>query len=683
MDPITKRTLTRLLIHGYLWRKRWAARGDMPVADRIICRTARMLLDIYRPGKLTVLSGFLVPAELLHLYGAAPMFIEHLAGMMASAGYAGRALGHAESAGYSRDGCSFHRTTLGAWLGGYLPRFKLVTATSHLCDLQNQTLEELADRMGAPYVLLDVPQENSPAAVEYLAGQLAALEETLADLSGTQATPADWERIFSVSNETRELMIRVNELRRGRPSPLYGREAFTLALEALLMMGTPFLRDCYRDLVAEIDNPRGNEGDNGERAQRFRIIWLLAYPYFPGNFIDRLENELGVHAVAEELGNVYWTPLDAARPHHSLAVKMLQNPNLGPVTNRIALIERLVREYDADGVLQFSHWGCRQGCGGVRPIADSLRRLDVPFLDLDGDCVDSRNYSEGQTHTRLEGFVEVMEKRRGVNRQVLSMDGLFLGIDIGSLSGKAVVIDAAGRILFREVILTGASSRRAAAKLKEMVFDGNGFGRRIRTCVATGYGREAVDFADEQVTEITCHARGMAHLVHSVGTIIDIGGQDTKAIAVDKEGAVQRFAMNDKCAAGTGRFLEMMAQALEIDIEDMGRRALQAKRSATISSLCMVFAESEVVSLIAEGRPVEEICRGICESIASRTVSMLGKVGRNGNIAMSGGVAKNVGVVRALERALGVRLDIPADPQVVGALGAALIARERRGSPVA
>ncbi|MCK8603696.1 acyl-CoA dehydratase activase [Desulfoferrobacter suflitae] len=677
MKPIVMRTLTRLLIHGYLWRKRWAARKDMPVAARIDCRTARMLLDIYRPSKLTVLSGFLVPAELLHLYGAVPMFIEHLAAMMAAAGYAGRALGHAESAGFSRDGCSFHRATLGAWLGGYLPSFKLVAATSHLCDLQNQTLEELAVRMGVPYVLLDVPQEHSPTAVEYLAGQLAEIEETLVALSGKRAEPGDWDHIFSLSNETRELMIRVNELRRRLPSPLYGREAFTLALEALLLMGTPFLRDCYRDLVTEIRKSCGKEGDNGERSERYRIIWLLAYPYFEGNFIDRLENELGVHAVAEELGHVYWSPLDASRPHHSLAVKMLQNPNLGPVTNRIALIEGMVREYEADGVLQFSQWGCRQGCGGVRPIADALQRLDVPFLDLDGDCVDSRNYSEGQTRTRLDGFVEVMEKRRGKSGRVISKDGLFLGIDIGSLSGKAVVIDSAGRILFRKVILTGASSRRAAAKLKEMVFDGNGFERRIQTCVATGYGRKAVDFADEQVTEITCHARGMAHLVRGVGTIIDIGGQDTKAIALDGEGAVQRFAMNDKCAAGTGRFLEMMTRALEIDIEDMGRRALQAKRSASISSLCTVFAESEVISLIAEGRPVEEICRGICESIAVRTVSMLGRVGRHGKIAMSGGVAKNVGVVKALERALGARLEIPPEPQVVGAIGAALIARER------
>jgi predicted CoA-substrate-specific enzyme activase len=213
----------------------------------------------------------------------------------------------------------------------------------------------------------------------------------------------------------------------------------------------------------------------------------------------------------------------------------------------------------------------------------------------------------------------------------------------------------------------------------QWAMDGTGLAlKNVHYTVGTGYGRVNVPFADKAVTEIACHARGANFMYGpSVRTVLDMGGQDCKAIRCDDRGKVEAFLMNDKCAAGTGRFLEMMAQALEIDIEDMGRRALHAKRSATISSLCTVFAESEVVSLIAEGRPVEEICRGICESIASRTVSMLGKVGRNGNIAMSGGVAKNVGVVRALERALGVRLDIPPEPQVVGALGAALIARER------
>ena len=313
----------------------------------------------------------------------------------------------------------------------------------------------------------------------------------------------------------------------------------------------------------------------------------------------------------------------------------------------------------------------------MRPIADAMRRLGVPFLDLDGDSIDVRNYSEGQTRTRLEGFVELMERGTRRGREVARKDALFLGIDIGSLSAEAVAVDAAGRIVAQELILTGASSRRAAERLEELVLEGNGLRGRIDACVATGYGRGAVAYADKRITEIACHARGMAHRVGGVHTIVDIGGQDTKAMAVEPDGTVRSFLMNDKCAAGTGRFLEVMARTLEIDLEEFGPRARAARRAVAVSSMCTVFAESEVVSLIAEGAPIEEIARGVCDSIAARTAALLARVGKEKKIAMSGGVARNVGVVKALERALGTRIVIPSEPQMIGALGAALLARDR------
>jgi len=191
-------------------------------------------------------------------------------------------------------------------------------------------------------------------------------------------------------------MLSVLQLRRGRrPLPLYGKRAFNLYFQSMLMFGSEFLRDRYAELETELKAPPEVDGE------RFRIIWLLAYPYFKGNFISYMENELGVRSVAEELSTVFWPPLDPERPLRSLATKLLGNPQLGPVENRVRQVEALVRKYDADGVIHFSHWGCRQGCGGVRPIADAMGRMGVPFLDLDGDCIDSRNYSEGQTKTGL------------------------------------------------------------------------------------------------------------------------------------------------------------------------------------------------------------------------------------------------------------------------------------------
>jgi predicted CoA-substrate-specific enzyme activase len=197
--------------------------------------------------------------------------------------------------------------------------------------------------------------------------------------------------------------------------------------------------------------------------------------------------------------------------------------------------------------------------------------------------------------------------------------------------------------------------------------------------VATGYGRVAVAFADRQVTEISCYARGIHHLYPQVQTVIDIGGQDSKVVAVGPGGRPLDFAMNDKCAAGTGRFLEVMARALQLDLAEIGPNALRARRAADISSTCTVFAESEVISLVARGVDREEILAGICQAIARRVGAMARRVGVVPPVAIAGGVAKNVGVVNALEQFLGEELLVPPEPQIVGALGAALLARDDNG----
>ena len=198
----------------------------------------------------------------------------------------------------------------------------------------------------------------------------------------------------------------------------------------------------------------------------------------------------------------------------------------------------------------------------------------------------------------------------------------------------------------------------------------------VKGVVATGYGRISVPFADKKVTEITCHARGVHHLIPEVKTIIDIGGQDSKGIRVDEAGNVIDFVMNDKCAAGTGRFLEVMAKALELGVDELGSISLESKNPCRISSVCTVFAESEVVFLRAEGRARENIIAGIHKSIASRIGAMMSQIGREEVMVLTGGVAKNRGVIKALEDELKITMSIPENPQVTGALGAALIASD-------
>jgi len=245
------------------------------------------------------------------------------------------------------------------------------------------------------------------------------------------------------------------------------------------------------------------------------------------------------------------------------------------------------------------------------------------------------------------------------------------GIDIGSISTKAAVI-ADSKLLGAKVIFTGYNAEQAGktvyeALLQELHLQPSA----IQKTVATGYGRNSVKFADKTLTEIICHAAGAHFLNPPVRSIIDIGGQDSKAIIVDVNGNVGNFVMNDKCAAGTGRFLEVMARALEVDLENLGDLSLQADHPSKISSLCTVFAESEVISLIAKGENRANIIAGIHESIASRVFSMANRVGIVPPVVMTGGVAKNIGFVKALEKKLGITPTVSKYAQVNGAIGAA------------
>jgi len=250
-----------------------------------------------------------------------------------------------------------------------------------------------------------------------------------------------------------------------------------------------------------------------------------------------------------------------------------------------------------------------------------------------------------------------------------------VGVDIGSLTAKSVVVDAESRIKSYIVIQGKIVDEAAAVASLEQALEKAHLSRQdVDFLVTTGYGRNMVSFGDKTITEISCHARGARYLSEGVRTVIDIGGQDSKVIVLDGGGSVVNFAMNDKCAAGTGRFLEVMAGALDVPLEEMGGLSLKSTNPAQISSICTVFAESEVISMKARGRSKLDIISGIHEAIGRRMHSMINQAGMKPPVVMSGGVAKNVGVVRVLERLLETKIIVPPEPQIVGALGAALFA---------
>jgi len=253
---------------------------------------------------------------------------------------------------------------------------------------------------------------------------------------------------------------------------------------------------------------------------------------------------------------------------------------------------------------------------------------------------------------------------------------LTAGIDIGSITAKAAILRE-DELLGTRVIFTGYNAEAAGRRVfEELLAELKLAPAAVVRIVATGYGRKSVTMADRAVTEIMCHAAGARYLDPSIRSLIDIGGQDSKAVVMDENGRVTNFTMNDKCAAGTGRFLEVMARALEADLDEFGALSLRAEQPAKISSLCTVFAESEVISLIAKGETRENIIAGIHEAIASRVSAMANRIGLIAPILMTGGVARNIGVVRALEKVIGMPVVVSPRAQVAGAIGAACLARE-------
>jgi len=250
------------------------------------------------------------------------------------------------------------------------------------------------------------------------------------------------------------------------------------------------------------------------------------------------------------------------------------------------------------------------------------------------------------------------------------------GLDIGSLTIKTLILEE-GEIKSFTIIPTGADVNKLTRDCLEMTLkkSGDDF-KSLSSIVATGYGRINIPFADKSITEITCHALGANRLNPETRTVIDIGGQDSKVISIDKNGRVVDFIMNDKCAAGTGRFLEVMAQALGVKTEELGNEFLKSKKKITISSMCTVFAESEVISLVAEGCAKEDIIRGLHEAISNRICSMACRLRLENTITLTGGVAKNTGMVQALKKRLKAKVYVPEEPQIVGALGAAIAARK-------
>ncbi|MBI4062879.1 MAG: 2-hydroxyglutaryl-CoA dehydratase [Elusimicrobia bacterium] len=252
------------------------------------------------------------------------------------------------------------------------------------------------------------------------------------------------------------------------------------------------------------------------------------------------------------------------------------------------------------------------------------------------------------------------------------------GVDVGSTQTKAVVMNSDLKILGRSLIPTGANVSRAAEKAFPLAVAEAGLtAQDISYVVGTGYGRYKVTFGHSQITEISCHAKGAHYVYPQTRTVIDMGGQDTKAIRLGDEASVLDFAMNDKCAAGTGRFLAAAAEVAGVSLDEVGPLSLQATKPVRLTTVCTVFVESDVMSYLAQGKKLEDILGGVHRAIASRTISLAARVGIEPEVTFTGGVSRNVGMVKALEEKLNVKLNVSPEAHFMGAIGAALFALEK------
>lgn len=401
---------------------------------------------------------------------------------------------------------------------------------------------------------------------------------------------------------------------------------------------------------AEKARPKGDHviltGAHGNASLKDRIVELMQLPV--------LDDTCSGNRILEgERGDDFFTD-------YSRALLSQQSP---------CMRMQFKRPKDPKGVGTISH--TIKFCDYYSLQYRDLRSNEDPLVKIETDCTAQ---SQGQIETRLEAFAEVINPKMITK----TSDGNYVaGIDSGSSSTNAVILDENKNIVGYSILATGAGVVKSGRSALETSLEDAGLNEEdISQVISTGYGRNNLELSDSSITEITCHAKGARSLHPKARTVIDIGGQDSKVIVLDEDGSVVNFVMNDKCAAGTGRFLENMSKVLELSLEEMSTRGLDWKKAITISNTCTVFAESEVVSLIANNTELSDIIHGLNQSIATRTAALVRAAKGKPPYIMTGGVSKNVGVVKALESELSEEIYVPEEAQLCGALGAALFALE-------
>jgi len=371
---------------------------------------SRLGVRLYAGTDRVAWCGVLAPFEVLSAMGVTSCFVEFVGAALASTGAVGRFLEEAEHAGYASDTCGYHRSVIGAARKGFMPVPDFMIASSCPCTGGLAAMENLARIFDRELFVLNVPQDDTPASVRYLADQIASMVEFVSSRTGEPLDEDQLREAIEKSNRARELMAETYRLAQRVPSPVHGSILSNFGIVMALFLGTDAgveVARAYRDeFAASAEN--GNGGVPGER---LRLMWIQNRIQFKNPLIKMLEEDYKASVVIDELNSITWDPIDPDDPFTGLARRAITIPFNGGAEKRIKHMQDLAKAYGVDGAINPCHWGCRQGTGARGLIQEGLKEIGVPVVNLEVDCVDSRNFAEGQLRTRIEAFVEMLENR--------------------------------------------------------------------------------------------------------------------------------------------------------------------------------------------------------------------------------------------------------------------------------
>jgi benzoyl-CoA reductase/2-hydroxyglutaryl-CoA dehydratase subunit BcrC/BadD/HgdB len=387
-----------------------ASPGEPVARKRLALETARLGARLYS-GELMAWCGVLVPFEVLHAFGIAACFVEFVGATLAGTGQAGPFIDAAEQAGYPSDACTFHRTVGGAMLQGLMPTPAVLVGTTCPCAGGTALIENMARHFDKPLFMLDIPYGRDERDHRYVADQLEAMVRFITDHTGRPLDRDRLRHVINLSNQARAALVEMYELTKSVPSPARRRDLVNLAFVIGLSLGTEAAIEIavtYRDELAE----RVKNGIGGSGQERYRLLWVQNRIQFRTELEEMLERDYGASIVVDELNSITSGPIDPDDPFPGLARRMLTTPLAGDLDRRILALRRLARDYRVDGAIHPCHWGCRQGTGGRGLFARGFLEAGIPMLSLEVDCIDQRNFSEGQLRTRVQAFMEMLAERQ-------------------------------------------------------------------------------------------------------------------------------------------------------------------------------------------------------------------------------------------------------------------------------